>query len=108
MGFLQVLIHLIGDGHLCMCKGAKGLLISSTHFWLNVIKKQSKGSAAELAHLPCKNTLASIRFVSATNTQQSLNIKIPQLLNETLILTVFFFLINLKCSFVIKLTTFIS
>lgn len=63
----QVLIHLIGDGHLCMSKGAKGFLISSTHFWLNVIKQQGKGSAAELTHLPYeKPTHSCIRFGSGT------------------------------------------
>lgn len=54
LGLLQMLKHLIGDRHLCMSEGAKGFLISSTHFCLDVVKKQSKGSAAEFTHLPCK------------------------------------------------------
>lgn len=62
LGLLQVLIHLVGDRHLCMSKGAKGLLISSTHFGLNVIKKQGKGSAAELAHLPCTERQLSLKI----------------------------------------------
>lgn len=49
--FPQVQVHLIGDGHLSMGKGAEGLLISRTHFSLNVIKEQREGPAAELLHL---------------------------------------------------------
>lgn len=55
-GLLQMLIELIGDGHLCVSKGAKRLLISGAHFWLNVVEKQCKGAAAEVAHLPRQKT----------------------------------------------------
>lgn len=50
--FLQVLEHLVGDGHLCVSEGGEGLFISSAHFSLYVIKKQGEGPTSKLTHLP--------------------------------------------------------
>lgn len=51
LGFSQVLVHCISDGHLSVGEGAVGLFISCTHLSLDVIKKQGEGPAAKLLHL---------------------------------------------------------
>lgn len=39
LGFSQVLVHCISDGHLSVGEGAEGLFISWTHLSLDVIKQ---------------------------------------------------------------------
>lgn len=52
----QVLVHLVGDGHLSVGEGAESLLVGGAHFCLNVIKEQREGTAAELLHLKKSQT----------------------------------------------------
>ena len=46
-----MLINLVGDGHLGMCKGLKGLLVRLLHFSLDIVEQQGKGFTAKLRHL---------------------------------------------------------
>lgn len=62
LGFSQVLVHCISDGHLGMGEGAESLFISRTHLSLYVIEQQREGSAAKLPHLRDKEK--SFRFGS--------------------------------------------
>lgn len=39
LGLSQVLVHLVGDGHLSVGEGAERLLISWTHVGLDVIEQ---------------------------------------------------------------------
>ena len=52
VGFPQVLVHLISDGHLSVGEGAERLFIGRTHLSPNVVKQQREGPAAKLLHLP--------------------------------------------------------
>jgi len=51
LGLSQVLVHLVGDGHLGVGEGAEGLLVGGAHLRLNVVEQQGERPAAERPNL---------------------------------------------------------
>lgn len=67
LGFFQVLVHGVGDGHLSMSEGAESPFISGTHLALNVIKEQREAPAAKLLHL--RDTEVGVKVEAGLNEQ---------------------------------------